>query len=72
VDAAIPLDDLNERFRIALPTTEANTLGGFIFHHLETIPEAGTTFRYDGLEFKIESATRTRIGLVQIRRVKTS
>src|SRR3989304_2033242 len=24
VDAAIPLDDLNERFRIALPTTEAN------------------------------------------------
>ena len=72
VDAAIPLDDLNERFRITLPTTEANTLGGFIFHHLETIPEAGTTFRYDGLEFKIESATRTRIGLVQIRRVKTS
>ncbi len=70
VDAAIPLDDLNERFRIALPTTEANTLGGFIFHHLGAIPEAGTAFRHDNLDFKIESATRTRIGLVQIRRVK--
>ncbi len=70
VDAAIPLDDLNERFRITLPTTEANTLGGFIFHHLGTIPEAGATFRYESLEVKIESATRTRIGLVQIRRVK--
>jgi CBS domain containing-hemolysin-like protein len=72
VDAAVPLDDLNERFRITLPTEEANTLGGFIFHHLGTIPEAGTTFRYDGLEFKIESATRTRIGLVQIRRARAS
>ncbi|MDQ7850279.1 MAG: hemolysin family protein [Armatimonadota bacterium] len=70
VDAAIPLDELNERFHIALPTTAANTLGGFIFHHLEAIPEAGTTFRYQGLEFRIESATRTRIGLVQIRRVR--
>lgn len=69
VDAAIPLDEINERFRIALPTDEANTLGGFIFHHLGTIPEAGTTFRRGALEFKIESATKTRIGLVQIRRV---
>jgi len=71
VDAAIPLEDLNERFRAGLPTTEANTLGGFIFHHLGTIPEAGATFRYEGLEFKIESATRTRIGLVQIRRARS-
>ncbi|MBI3976518.1 MAG: HlyC/CorC family transporter [Armatimonadetes bacterium] len=70
VDAAIPLDILNETFRIALPTEEANTLGGFIFHHLGTIPEAGATFRNAGLEFKIESATPTRIGLVQIRRLK--
>jgi CBS domain containing-hemolysin-like protein len=70
VDATIPLDALNEAFRIALPTEEANTLGGFIFHHLGTIPEVGATFRYETLEFKIESATRTRIGLVQIRKVK--
>lgn len=70
VDATIPLDALNEAFRIALPTEEANTLGGFIFHHLGTIPEVGAAFRYETLEFKIESATRTRIGLVQIRRVR--
>jgi len=70
VDATIALDALNDAFRISLPTEEANTLGGFIFHHLGTIPEAGATFRYDTLEFKIESATRNRIGLVQIRRLK--
>jgi CBS domain containing-hemolysin-like protein len=71
VDAAIPLDVLNEAFRISLPTVEANTLGGFIFHHLGAIPEPGATFRIDQLEFKIEAATRNRIGLVQIRRLKS-
>src|SRR3989304_4632907 len=43
VDAAIPLDDLNERFRIALPTTEANTLGGVLFPPPGTTPGAGGT-----------------------------
>lgn len=70
VDAAIPLETLNEAFKISLPTAEANTLGGFIFHHLGAIPEAGAAFRHDQLEFKIETATRTRIGLVQIRRIR--
>ncbi len=69
VDAAIPLDALNEAFRISLPAEEANTLGGFIFRHLGSIPEAGRTFRHDALEFRIESASRNRIGLVQIRRL---
>ncbi|MGH2452502.1 MAG: hemolysin family protein [bacterium] len=70
VDAAIPLDALNDTFHLDLPTGEANTLGGFVFHHLGAIPDPGTTFRIDQLEFKIETATRTRIGLVQIRRLK--
>ncbi len=70
VDGAILLEALNEAFRISLPTREANTLGGFIFHHhLGSIPEAGGTFRRGALEFRIESATRNRIGLVQIRRL---
>lgn len=69
VDAAIPLETLNEAFRISLPTEEANTLGGFIFRQLGSIPEAGTVFRYDDLEVKIDSATRNRIELVQIRKL---
>jgi len=69
VDAAISLEALNETFKINLPSDEANTLGGFIFHHLGSIPEVGTTFRTGDLEFRIESATRNRIGLVQIRKL---
>ena len=69
VDATIPLDALAEAFPVNLQAEGANTLGGFIFHHLGSVPEAGRTFTYDDLEFKIESATRNRIELVQIRRL---
>ncbi|MGH2830371.1 MAG: hypothetical protein ACRDJM_07785 [Actinomycetota bacterium] len=34
------------------------------------MPEVGGTFRYGNLEFRIESATRNRIGLVQIRKLE--
>jgi len=68
VEAGISIETLNEIFQIGLPTGHGNTLGGFVFYHLETIPDAGTTFHYDALEFKIESVTAGRIGLIQIRK----
>jgi CBS domain containing-hemolysin-like protein len=70
VDAAIPLDALNEAFPMALEVEGVNTLGGFVFHHLGSVPEAGRTFTHGDLEFKIESATPNRVELVQIRRLR--
>jgi CBS domain containing-hemolysin-like protein len=70
VDAAIPLDALNEAFPMALEVEGVNTLGGFVFHHLGSVPEAGRTFTHGDLEFKIESATHNRVELVQIRRLR--
>ncbi len=70
VDAAIPLDALNEAFPMDLQAEGVNTLGGFIFHHLGSVPEVGRTFTRGDLEFKIESATPNRVQLVQIRRLK--
>ncbi len=72
VDAAIPLDALNEAFPMDLRAEGVNTLGGFIFHHLGSVPEVGRTFTRGDLEFKIESATPNRVQLVQIRRLRSS
>lgn len=72
VDAAIPLDALNEAFPMDLQAEGVNTLGGFIFHHLGSVPEVGRTFTRGDLEFKIESATPNRVQLVQIRRLRPS
>lgn len=68
VDATIDLPALNDVFGIALDTENAATLGGFIFHHLGRIPEAGERFALDNLQFTIESVVGRRIGRVEIRK----
>lgn len=69
VDATIDLPTLNEVFGIALDTEEATTLGGFIFHHLGRIPEAGERFTAGELAFTVESVIGRRIGRVEIRKI---
>lgn len=68
VDATIDLPTLNEVFGTALDTEESTTLGGFIFHHLGRIPEAGERFTASGLVITVESVIGRRIGRVELRR----
>ena len=54
VDATLPLDVLNERLDLHLPTEEDfQTVGGLAFHVLGRLPERGATFRFNGAEFTI-------------------
>ncbi|HET6948093.1 MAG TPA: hemolysin family protein [bacterium] len=69
VDATIDLPALNDIFGIALDTDQATTLGGFIFHHLGRIPEAGERFTTGELAFTVESVIGRRIGRVEIRKI---
>jgi CBS domain containing-hemolysin-like protein len=56
VDAAVPLEELNERLGLRLPTDEDySTVGGFVFTTLGHLPEPGETFRREGVEFTVES-----------------
>lgn len=68
VDATIDLVALGDLFDIRLPDEEANTLGGFIFHHIGSIPEPGAKFALGDLEFTVETVVGRRIGRVQIQR----
>ncbi len=54
VDAALPLEVLNSRFDLHLPTEEEfQTVGGLAMHALGRLPEKGATFYHDGIEFTI-------------------
>jgi CBS domain containing-hemolysin-like protein len=56
VDASVPLEVLNERLDLNLPTDEEfSTLGGLVFHELGHLPEPGATFRREGVEFTVLS-----------------
>jgi CBS domain containing-hemolysin-like protein len=58
VDATIPLELLNERLGLHLPTdADFLTLGGLAFHALGRLPEPGASFRYDGVEITVLQVT---------------
>jgi len=71
VDASIDLATLHDLTGIALTGEQANTLGGFIFHHLGRIPEPGARFSLGDLAFAVETVIGRRIGRVEIRRRPT-
>ena len=67
VDATLPLELLNDRFDLRLPTDEDfQTVGGLAFHSLGRLPEPGSTFRYDGVEFTILEVHDHAIGRIMI------
>lgn len=54
VDGALPLDELNDRLDLALPTDEDyQTVGGLAFNALGRLPVAGDAFREHGIDFTI-------------------
>jgi len=54
VDASLPLEELNDRLGLKLPTDEDyNTVGGFAFNAFGRLPEPGESFRRDGVEFSV-------------------
>ena len=67
VDAMLPLEDLNERLSLHLPTDQDfETVGGLAFDALGRLPEAGATFRRDGIEFTVLEVADHSIRKVRI------
>jgi putative hemolysin len=57
----IGLDDFNEITGAALPSEEADTLGGYIYHQLGHVPVMGEQVKSDGLLLTVEQVTGRRI-----------
>jgi CBS domain containing-hemolysin-like protein len=67
VDATLPVDSLNERLGLHLPTDgEYITVGGQAFHSLGKVPEPGETFRADGVQFTVVDVKDHRIRRLRI------
>ncbi len=67
VDATLPIDALNERLGLHLPSdNEYLTVGGLAFHSLGKVPEPGETFRADGAQFTVVNVKDHRIRRLRI------
>ncbi len=68
-DAQIRLDDVSEILGVELPTEESDTLGGFIYSQLGTMPVVGSRVHYERLTLEVQSVQGRRI--LQVRVVKS-
>lgn len=63
----IEIDYLNEKYGLEIPeSSEYETLGGFITHHHQCIPEKNARINIEQFEFRVLQATNTRIEKVML------
>jgi len=55
------LDDIRDALQVALPTTQADTLGGFLMELHGGIPRPGTRISTGGWSFEVRRSSRKRI-----------
>ncbi len=68
-NARIDIDDLNKLLSTDLPRTGFETLGGFIYDHLGSIPAEGLAFKVNDLALDILKVEGQRIAHVKLRRL---
>jgi putative hemolysin len=67
VDARFPMDELNERLHLGIAESdEYDSVGGYVYSVLGTIPEAGTSFDSGGVRWTVEQVNGQRILTVRL------
>ena len=67
VDARLEVERLREELGIQLPEGEYETLGGFLLHLFQKIPDTGEEVQYRGMRFVVAASDRRSIVKVRIR-----
>ncbi len=67
--ALMPIDEFDEQFGTQLATDEYDTIGGFLVHELERMPQKGESLTVDNLKFEVIKADSRRVHLVKLKRL---
>ncbi len=69
IQAQVNLEDVNEQLGLSFPLSEDyTTLGGFLIHLLQQVPEEGQIATYGDLEIQVISSEERRLNLLEVRR----
>ena len=73
LDAKIGIYDIEEELDIEFPEDrDYDTLGGYIFFHLEKIPEKGESVKFENWLFEVVSISENRIKKVKAKKVNSN
>ena len=71
VDAKISLDELNEELDTKLSSEDYDTLGGFVYGHLDKVPTVGDSVQAGGFNMTVVSTKGRRVTKVRLVREQT-
>ncbi|MDA0262694.1 MAG: hemolysin family protein [Chloroflexi bacterium] len=69
VDAGVTTEHVDEIFGTTIEASEVDTVGGYVYHNLGRIPQAGDTVQSDNLHIEVVSMLGRRLRKLRIRRV---
>jgi CBS domain containing-hemolysin-like protein len=66
----LSIDYVNTEYDLLIPDSDNyNTLSGFLVSELETIPEQGSRYHWNHLEFHFDQVSETKIETVRVKRL---
>ncbi|MDP6422856.1 MAG: hemolysin family protein [SAR202 cluster bacterium] len=68
VDARLNIDEFNEALQVSVENDGFDTVGGFVFERLGTIPSVGDFVQYDGLRIEVMSTLGRRMKMLKVTR----
>ena len=66
VDGRANVEELEEYYHIRIPREKFDTVGGYLFHLLGSVPAAGEKITDNGLVLLVEESDERKIGMVRI------
>lgn len=67
IDGLMLIDEINDRFGLDLDTSDYDTVGGWLYSHIETIPpHKGQSAEIDGHIFIVEETDHKRISRIKL------
>lgn len=72
VDARTPINEINELLEMELPEDEFETINGWVFHNLGTLPDQGQELDIGELHVKVEKINGQRIDKLHLWKKKHS
>jgi len=66
VDARANVEELEEYYGIEIPRDKFDTVGGYLFHLLGNVPQAGEKINDNGLVMMVEESDERKIGMVRV------
>ena len=67
--ALMPIDEFDKQFSTQLATDEYDTIGGFLVHRLERMPQKGESLTVENCKFEVIKADSRRVHLIKLKKL---